>query len=187
MKILVTGAAGFIGSAVSKALLDRGDEVVGFDNFNEYYDPTLKHDRLNPLKEKSNFTFMEGDVVDREAVKKVVSGVDRICHLAAMAGVRYSLKHPELYVETNVQGFFSVIDEAVGQEIPGLIYASSSSVYGGNDKVPFNEDDPAIDQLSVYGMTKRSNELCAHTYHHLHGIPVTGLRFFTVYGPWGTS
>ena len=185
MKILVTGAAGFIGSHLSHVLLDRGDEVIGFDSFNDYYDPQLKEARVVPLEEKSGFTLIRGDITDRDAVADAMKGVDRVCNLAAMAGVRYSFEHPEKYVNTNLDGFFNVIDEVKRQEIPGLIYASSSSVYGGNEKLPWSEDDRVDDQLALYGMTKRANELMAHTYHHLYDVSVTGLRFFTVYGPLG--
>jgi UDP-glucuronate 4-epimerase len=185
MKVLVTGSAGFIGFHTAKALLNRGDEVIGLDNFNPYYDPELKENRNAELAKEKKFTLIRGDILDRKIVAKAMKGVVRVCHLAALAGVRYAFEHPEEYISTNIQGFFNVLDEAVKQRIPGFIYASSSSVYGGNTKMPLSETDRTDDPLSLYGMNKKDNELMAHTYHHLYGIPVTGLRFFTVYGPWG--
>ena len=185
MKILLTGAAGFIGFHTAQALLARGDSVVGFDNMNAYYDPTLKEARLKILQEHKNFTFIKGDILDRDAVAKAMHGTDRVIHLAALAGVRYAFEHPDEYIDINITGFFHVLDEVRKQKIGGLIYASSSSVYGGNDKLPSSEQDRTDNQLSLYGMNKKDNELMAHTYHHLYGIPVTGLRFFTVYGPYG--
>jgi len=185
MKILITGAAGFIGFHTAKKLLERGDEVVGLDNFSPYYDPKLKEARAAQLDGKPGFKMIRGDITDRETVREAMKGVDRICHLAALAGVRYSFEHPEEYISNNINGFFEILDEAKQQEIAGLIYASSSSVYGGNEKAPSQEEDKVDNQLSLYGMTKKDNELMAHTYNHLYGIPVTGLRFFTVYGEWG--
>ncbi len=185
MKILLTGAAGFIGFHTINALLDRGDEVVGLDNLNAYYDPTLKQKRLDMLLERKGFTFIKGDILDRETVAKAMQGVDRVVHLAALAGVRYAFDHPDEYIDINITGFFHVLDEVRKQKIPGLIYASSSSVYGGNDKLPASEEDRTDDQVSLYGMNKKDNELMAHTYHHLYGTHTTGLRFFTVYGTWG--
>jgi len=185
MRILLTGAAGFIGFHTAQRLLARGDEVVGFDNFSPYYDPKLKEARAAQLEGKKGFRMVRGDILDRKAVCDAMKGCTRVCHLAALAGVRYAFEHPEEYISTNIQGFFNVLDEARTQEIPGFIYASSSSVYGGNGKLPASEDERTDDQLSLYGMNKKDNELMAHTYHHLYGIPVTGLRFFTVYGPWG--
>lgn len=185
MKILVTGAAGFIGFHTIMKLLDRGDEIVGLDNLNAYYDPTLKEKRLAMLQERKGFSFIKGDILDRATVAKAMEGVDRVVHLAALAGVRYAFDHPDEYIDINITGFFHVLDEVRKQKIPGLIYASSSSVYGGNDKLPSSEDDRTDNQLSLYGMNKKDNELMAHTYHHLYGTHVTGLRFFTVYGPWG--
>jgi UDP-glucuronate 4-epimerase len=185
MKILLTGAAGFIGFHTAQALLARGDEVIGFDNMNDYYDPKLKEARLEILKKIKGFSFIKGDILDRDAMKKAMKGVDRVCHLAALAGVRYAFDHPDEYIAINIQGFFNVIEEVRLQKIPGLIYASSSSVYGGNDKLPASEEDRTDNQVSLYGMNKKDNELMAHTYHSLYGIPVTGLRFFTVYGPYG--
>lgn len=185
MKVLVTGAAGFIGFHTIMKLLDRGDEVIGLDNVNAYYDPTLKEKRLAMLQEREGFSFARGDILNRETVATCMKGVDRVLHLAALAGVRYAFDHPDEYVDINITGFFHVLDEVRKQKIPGLIYASSSSVYGGNDKLPSTEEDRTDDQLSLYGMNKKDNELMAHTYHHLYGTHVTGLRFFTVYGPWG--
>lgn len=185
MRIFLTGSAGFIGFHTAQALLARGDEVVGFDSVTPYYEPTLKEARLKLLEGKKGYTFHRKDILDRAAVREAMRGCDRVCHLAALAGVRYAFEHPEEYIATNIQGFFHVLDEARTQNIPGFIYASSSSVYGGNTKMPLSETDRTDNQLSLYGMNKKDNELMAHTYHHLYGIPVTGLRFFTVYGPWG--
>jgi UDP-glucuronate 4-epimerase len=185
MRILLTGAAGFIGFHTAQALLARGDEVVGLDAVTPYYDPQLKERRLAQLEGKKGWTFHRGDINDRALLKKAMMGCDRVCHLAALAGVRHAFEHPDEYIETNIVGFFHVIDEARLQKVGGLVYASSSSVYGGNGKLPASEDDRVDDQISLYGMNKKDNELLAHTYHHLYGIPVTGLRFFTVYGPWG--
>lgn len=185
MKILVTGAAGFIGFHTIMKLLDRGDEIIGLDNMNAYYDPTLKEKRLEMLKARGGFSFIKGDILDRKTVADAMQGVDRVIHLAALAGVRYAFDHPDEYVDINIKGFFHVLDEVRKQKIPGLIYASSSSVYGGNDKLPSSEEDRTDNQLSLYGMNKKDNELMAHTYHKLYGTKSTGLRFFTVYGPWG--
>ncbi|MCF7844341.1 MAG: NAD-dependent epimerase/dehydratase family protein [Kiritimatiellales bacterium] len=185
MKILLTGAAGFIGFHTAKTLLARGDEVIGLDNFNPYYDPQLKENRIKQLEGLKGFTLIRGDITDRETIRGAMKGVDRICHLAALAGVRYSFEHPDEFILNNIQGTFEMIDEARMQEIPGFIYASSSSVYGGNEQSPSSEEDRVDDQLALYGMTKKDNELMAHTFHNLYGLPVTGLRFFTVYGPWG--
>ena len=185
MKIFLTGAAGFIGFHTAQRLLERGDEVVGFDNLSPYYDPTLKEKRLSMLQGTKGFTFVRGDILDRPTLATAMEGCDRVCHLAALAGVRYAFEHPEEYIDINIRGFFHVLDEVRKQEIEGLVYASSSSVYGGNGKLPSSEGDRTDDQLSIYGMNKKDNELMAHTYHRLYGIPVTGLRFFTVYGPWG--
>lgn len=185
MKIFVTGAAGFIGFHLCQALLARGDEVVGFDNLNSYYDPTLKQARLKLLEKEKGFKFTRGDILDRPAVAVAMQGCERVVHLAALAGVRYAFDHPTEYVDINIKGFFHVLDEVRLQGIPGLVYASSSSVYGGNGKLPASEDDRTDDQLSLYGMNKKDNELMAHTYHRLYGTKTTGLRFFTVYGPYG--
>lgn len=185
MRILLTGAAGFIGFHTAKALLARGDSVVGLDNFNAYYDPKLKEERAKILGREKNFTMIRGDILDRPVVAKAMKGCDRVCHLAALAGVRYAFDHPDEYIAINIQGFFNVLDEARIQKINGFIYASSSSVYGGNTKMPLSETDRTDNPLSLYGMNKKDNELMAHTFHALYGIPVTGLRFFTVYGPYG--
>jgi UDP-glucuronate 4-epimerase len=185
MRIFLTGCAGFIGFHTANRLLDRGDEVVGLDNMSPYYDPKLKEARLAMLKKRKGFTFTKGDILDRKTVRACMKGCDRVCHLAALAGVRYSFEHPEEYISININGFFEMIDEARLQKIPGFIYASSSSVYGGNTKFPQQEDDRTDDAVSLYGQNKKDNELMAHVYHKLYGIPVTGLRFFTVYGPWG--
>lgn len=185
MKILLTGAAGFIGFHTAQALLARGDEVVGLDNLNAYYDPTLKQHRLEILKKTKGFSFIHGDILDRPTVAKAMQGCDRVIHLAALAGVRYAFEHPDEYIDINITGFFHVLDEVRKQNVGGLIYASSSSVYGGNEKLPASEADRTDHQLSLYGQNKKDNELMAHTYHHLYGVHVTGLRFFTVYGPYG--
>ncbi len=185
MKVFLTGCAGFIGFHTILRLLERGDTVVGMDNVSPYYDPSLKEARLKILGSKKGFTFVRGDILDRRLVRETMQGCDRVCHLAALAGVRYAFDHPDEYIDINIRGFFHVLEEARRQKIAGFIYASSSSVYGGNTKLPSSEDDRTDNQLSLYGMNKKDNELMAHTYHHLYGIPVTGLRFFTVYGPYG--
>jgi UDP-glucuronate 4-epimerase len=185
MKIFVTGCAGFIGFHTAKALLDRGDTVVGLDNFNSYYDPALKEARVQLLHGYPNFRLTRGSILDFGLVAELVGEMDRVCHLAAMAGVRYSFQHPEEYVGVNLQGFFHIIEAVKQRQIPGLIYASTSSVYGANEKYPSSEDDRVDQPLSLYAMTKRANELMAHAYRVLHGVRSTGLRFFSVYGPWG--
>lgn len=185
MKILVTGAAGFIGFHTIQKLLDRGDTVIGLDNMNAYYDPTLKEKRLSMLSERKGFSFIKGDILDRQTVADAMIGVDRVCHLAALAGVRYAFDHPDEYIDINIRGFFHVLDEVRKQKIPGLIYASSSSIYGGNTTLPSVESDMTDNQLSLYGQNKKDNEMMANTYHNLYGTKSTGLRFFTVYGPWG--
>jgi UDP-glucuronate 4-epimerase len=185
MKVLLTGCAGFIGFHTILHLLERGDEVIGLDNVSPYYDPTLKEARLKILSGKKGFSFVRGDILDRATVQQCMKGVDRVCHLAALAGVRYAFDHPDEYIDINIRGFFNVLEEARKQKVAGFIYASSSSVYGGNDKLPSSEEDRTDNQLSLYGMNKKDNELMAHTYHHLYGMHVTGLRFFTVYGPYG--
>lgn len=185
MKVFLTGAAGFIGFHTALRLLERGDEVMGFDNLNAYYDPALKEARLKILQGKKGFTFTKGDILDRKAVADAMRGADRVCHLAALAGVRYAFDHPDEYVDINIRGFFHVLEEVRQQQIDGFIYASSSSVYGGNGKLPASEDDRTDNQVSLYGMNKKDNELMAHVYHSLYGTKVTGLRFFTVYGPYG--
>ena len=187
MKILVTGAAGFIGMHVSQILLARGDEVVGIDNLNDYYDPQIKRDRLARLTPHPQFRFMLMDVADRPAMDALFAGerFDRVVHLAAQAGVRYSLVNPQAYIDSNVVGFTNVLEGCRHNKVQHLAYASSSSVYGGNTKMPFSEHDNIDHPVSMYAATKKANELMAHTYSHLFGLPTTGLRFFTVYGPWG--
>ena len=187
MKVLITGAAGFIGSHVAHILLDRGDEVVGLDNMNDYYDPTLKVDRLARLTPKAGFKFHKVDIADKDALDNVfkIEKVDRVINLAAQAGVRYSLENPHAYIETNVQGFTNILESCRHNDIEHLVYASSSSVYGSNTRYPFSVSHSVDHPVSLYAATKKSNELMAHTYAHLFRLPVTGLRFFTVYGPWG--
>lgn len=184
---LVTGAAGFIGYHVAAALLDRGDEVVGLDDLNPYYDVSLKEARLARLSGRPGFSFVRAALQDRAAMEAVFADgrFDRVIHLAAQAGVRYSLTHPQAYAESNLVGFQNVLECCRRAEVPHLVYASSSSVYGSNTKTPFAETDPADHPVSLYAATKRANELAAHAYSHLFGLPTTGLRFFTVYGPWG--
>lgn len=186
MRILVTGSAGFIGYHLCKELLERGDAVTGIDNFNAYYDPSLKETRSALLKKNGGeFTLIRGDVCDRRTVEKAMRGIDIVVHLAAIAGVRHSLERPEEYMKSNVQGTFEVLNAARRSGAQGFIYASSSSVYGANEKLPSCEDDRVDHQLSLYGLNKRENELLAGVTHELYGIHVTGLRFFTVYGPYG--
>ena len=187
MKVLVTGAAGFIGMHVSQRLLARGDAVVGVDNLNDYYDPQLKVDRLARLTPHEGFRFVRLDVADRPGMERLFSesGFDRVVHLAAQAGVRYSLENPHAYVDSNVLGFMNVLEGCRHSKVQHLAYASSSSVYGGNTRMPFSEHHSVDHPVSMYAATKKANELMAHTYSHLFGLPTTGLRFFTVYGPWG--
>ena len=187
MKILVTGAAGFIGSHTSLLLLARGDTVVGLDNLNDYYDVQLKLDRLARLTPHENFRFVKLDVADREGMEKLFAEekFDKVIHLAAQAGVRYSLVNPHAYIESNISGFMNILEGCRHNKVQHLVYASSSSVYGGNTKMPFAECDSVDHPVSMYAATKKANELMAHTYSHLFGLPTTGLRFFTVYGPWG--
>ena len=187
MKILVTGAAGFIGMHVSQILLARGDEVVGLDNLNDYYDPQLKHDRLARLTGQPGFRFVKLDVENREGMAALFAAekFDRVVHLAAQAGVRYSLTNPHAYIDANVQGFMNVLEGCRHHGVQHLVYASSSSVYGGNTLMPFSEHHSVDHPVSLYAATKKANELMAHTYSHLFRLPTTGLRFFTVYGPWG--
>jgi len=187
MKILVTGAAGFIGMATAARLLERGDEVVGLDNLNDYYDVALKQHRLERLLLHPAFRFVKMDVADRPAMAALfeAEGFDRVVHLAAQAGVRYSLKNPHAYIDSNLVGFTNVLEGCRHAGVGHLVYASSSSVYGGNTHLPFSEHDTVDHPVSLYAATKKANELMAHTYSHLFGLPTTGLRFFTVYGPWG--
>jgi len=185
--ILVTGAAGFIGAAVSHALLDRGDQIIGIDNLNDYYDVGLKQARLKRLTERAGFAFHQADISDRDAMMALAGPrITHVVHLAAQAGVRYSLENPYAYVTANVMGQVVMLEMA--RALPGLkhfVYASSSSVYGANTKTPFAVGDAVDHPNSLYAATKRTDELFGHTYAHLYGIPATGLRFFTVYGPWG--
>jgi UDP-glucuronate 4-epimerase len=187
VKLLVTGAAGFIGFHTSRLLLERGDEVVGLDNLNAYYDPALKDARLEILLGYPAFRFEKIDVADREAMQEVFQRekFERVVHLAAQAGVRYSLENPHAYVHSNVTGFLEVIEGCRRNDVEHLVYASTSSVYGANTRMPFSEGQGVDHPLTLYAATKRSNELMAHSYSSLYGLPTTGLRFFTVYGPWG--
>ena len=187
MRILVTGAAGFIGSTLSHALLARRHEVVGFDNFNDYYPVALKEARAARLEGRPGFRMVRGDLADSAAVGALFSGprFDVVVNLAAQAGVRYSLTNPMAYVSSNLTGFVNVLEACRHHGLPRLVYASSSSVYGGNTKLPFSEDDRVDTPVSLYAATKKSNELMAHVYTHLFGLQTVGLRFFTVYGPWG--
>ena len=187
MKILVTGCAGFIGMHVAQRLLERGDEVAGVDNLNAYYDPALKAARLARLQPHPRFLFQRLDIADASAVAGLLASerFARIVHLAAQAGVRYSLKNPQAYVDSNVTGFLNILEGCRYHGCEHLVFASSSSVYGANRKLPFSEHDNTDHPVSLYAATKKANELMAHTYSHLFGLPATGLRFFTVYGPWG--
>ena len=189
-KILVTGAAGFIGMHVSQALLQRGDTVIGLDNLNDYYDPQLKRDRVACLEDgpdAARFRFVEADLADMAGLNSLfgAEGFDGVVHLAAQAGVRYSLTHPHAYSQSNLVGFVNMLEACRHHRPAHLVYASSSSVYGGNTRMPFSENDAVDHPVSLYAATKKANELMAHTYSHLYGLPTTGLRFFTVYGPWG--
>jgi len=188
--VLVTGAAGFIGAAVAERLLSRGERVIGLDNLNPYYDPALKRSRLERLEAVAapgQFHCAALDLADGPALAALVAAEapDRVIHLAAQAGVRYSIDNPSLYIQSNVVGFGSVLEACRHQGVAHLVYASSSSVYGGNRKMPFSEQHAVNHPVSLYAATKKANELMAHTYSHLYGLPATGLRFFTVYGPWG--
>ena len=187
MRVLLTGAAGFIGSFVAARLLDDGHSVLGIDDLNSYYTPSLKRDRLARLTARDGFTFQELAVQDRPGMAALFRDnvFDRVIHLAAQAGVRYSLETPEAYVDSNVTGFLTILEGCRHAGIPHLVYASTSSVYGANSKQPFSPHDGVDHPVSLYAATKRANELMAHTYSHLFRLPTTGLRFFTVYGPWG--
>ncbi|WP_299595101.1 NAD-dependent epimerase [uncultured Microbulbifer sp.] len=194
MKYLVTGNAGFIGFHVAKTLLERGDSVVGIDNVNDYYETSLKEDRLKALTELAGqqggevgYEFVRANIADKSAIDDCFKrhDFDRVIHLAAQAGVRHSIEHPEAYVESNLVGFFNLLEACRNAKTPHLSYATTSSVYGGNTTMPFSEDDGANHPLQFYAATKRANELMAHSYSHLFRLPTTGLRFFTVYGPWG--
>lgn len=187
MKILVTGVAGFIGAATAEALIARGDEVVGIDNLNSYYDVALKQARLARLEGRHNFRFVKADFADRAAMEAVFSETmpDRVVHLGAQAGVRYGIQHPHAYADSNLTGFLNVLEGCRHGRVQHLVFASSSSVYGANTSMPFSIDDNVDHPLSLYAASKKANELMAHSYAHLYRLPVTGLRFFTVYGPWG--
>ena len=190
MRILVTGAAGFIGSAVSKYLLNQGHSVVGVDSLNDYYEVELKQSRLkdiNATKNGKNFWFKEFGIENREAIGELFEKekFDKVVHLAAQAGVRYSIENPHAYVDSNLVGFVNILEGCRHNDVKHLVYASSSSVYGANETMPFVESDNVDHPVSLYAATKKANELMAHTYSHLYNLPTTGLRFFTVYGPWG--
>jgi UDP-glucuronate 4-epimerase len=187
MRILVTGAAGFIGARLGERLLARGDRVLGFDNLNDYYDPALKEARLARLLPQPAFDFRRGSLEDRDAVERAFADFrpERVVNLAAQAGVRYSLENPRAYVDSNIAGFLNILEACRYGDVGHLVYASSSSVYGANRKLPFAVEDSVDHPVSMYAATKKANELMAHTYSHLFALPTTGLRFFTVYGPWG--
>ena len=187
MRVLVTGAAGFIGSHLSQRLLARGGEVLGYDNLNPYYDPRLKQARLDRLLPLDGFQFVQASLEDRPALEAAFDAFqpDRVVNLAAQAGVRYSLENPQAYLDSNVVGFLNILEACRHRGIEHLVYASSSSVYGANKKLPFAVEDCVDHPVCMYAATKKANELMAHTYSHLFGLPTTGLRFFTVYGPWG--
>ena len=186
-KMLVTGCAGFIGFHVCRQLLEKGEEIVGLDSLNEYYDVNLKRARLALLTPASDFRFVRADLTDRQAMERLFASerFEIVVHLAAQAGVRYSLSHPHAYIDANLVGFMNVLEGCRHSSVGHLAFASSSSVYGGNTHMPFSTRDPVDHPLSLYAATKRANELMAHTYAHLYDLPCTGLRFFTVYGPWG--
>ena len=187
MRVLVTGAAGFIGSTLSHRLLARGDTVLGFDNLNSYYDPKLKEARLAKLLPQAGFSFVKGSLEDKPTLEAAFDEFkpQRVVNLAAQAGVRYSLENPQAYLDSNIVGFLNILEACRHRGIEHLVYASSSSVYGANRKLPFSVEDSVDHPVSMYAATKKANELMAHTYSHLFGLPTTGLRFFTVYGPWG--
>ena len=187
MRILVTGAAGFIGSTLSHKLLDRGDEVVGLDNLNDYYDVSLKEARLARLQDRDGFKFIKASLEDNDAMEKLFKEeqIQRVVNLAAQAGVRYSIVNPRAYVDANILGFMNILEGCRHNGVDHLVFASTSSVYGANTKMPFSVHDNVDHPVSFYAATKKANELMAHTYSHLFQLPTTGLRFFTVYGPWG--
>ncbi len=186
-RILVTGAAGFIGFHLCRSLLDDEFELLGIDNLNDYYDTSLKLARLNQLTPYNNFSFKKVDIVDRERLAKVFTDFNphKVVHLAAQAGVRYSIENPYAYMDSNLVGFLNILELSRKNEVEGFIYASSSSVYGANEKIPFSVEDRVDKPIALYGATKRANELIAYSYSHLYGLHTTGLRYFTVYGPWG--
>ena len=186
-KVLITGGAGFIGSNIAKKLMDRGDKVVVIDNFNDYYDPQLKRDRIKIFLKGYKFKLYKGDIRDAKLVEKIfrTERPDKVIHLAAMAGVRNSLRDPKLYFDVNVMGSLNLLEAAVKYKIKNFVFASSSSVYGNNKKMPFSESDPVDTPISPYAASKKADELIAHTYHHIYDLNVMALRYFTVYGPWG--
>ena len=186
-KVLITGAAGFIGYHLSQRLISQGIEVYGIDNMNDYYDVELKKMRLSKLQQNENFSFTEGDIADKEKVEGIFKSFrpDTVMNLAAQAGVRYSITNPDSYIKSNVIGFYNILECCRHYPVDHLVFASSSSVYGGNKKVPYSEADKVDNPISLYAATKKSDELLAYSYSHLYGIPATGLRFFTVYGPMG--
>ena len=186
-RILVTGSAGFIGFHLAKKLLEEGVDVVGIDNLNDYYDPKLKTDRNKILKSHENYTFLKGDLADEKFITQLFKKFkfDQVCHLAAQAGVRYSIENPAVYIQSNIVGFANLIEATKNAGIRNFVYASSSSVYGNSAKAKFSVKDRTDEPISLYAATKKADELIAYTYHHLFGLSCTGLRFFTVYGPWG--
>ena len=187
MRVLVTGAAGFIGAHLARRLIERGDEVLGYDDLNPYYDPQLKRDRLEKLVPADGLRFVQARLEDRDALDRAFADFrpQRVVNLAAQAGVRYSLENPRAYVDSNLVGFINVLEACRASAVEHLVYASSSSVYGANRELPFSVEHPVDHPVSLYAATKKANELMAHTYSHLYALPTTGLRFFTVYGPWG--
>lgn len=187
MKILITGTAGFIGNNLAQKLLERGDEIIGIDNLNDYYDVSLKEARLNKIKDHPGFTEVRIDIEDRQAMEEAFKKYkpQRVVNLAAQAGVRYSLENPHAYIDSNIVGFTNILEGCRHNDVEHLVYASSSSVYGANTKMPFSVHDNVDHPVSLYAASKKANELMAHTYSHLFGLATTGLRFFTVYGPWG--
>lgn len=185
--ILITGVAGFIGFHLSKKLLEQGENIIGFDNLNDYYDINLKENRLKILQKYENFSFIKGDLANKEKIEKLFIDYNPeiVVNLAAQAGVRHSINNPQIYVESNIIGFFNILEACRNNSVKHLVYASSSSVYGNQEKTPFSTEDTVDNPISLYAATKKSNELMAHAYSHLYGIKTTGLRFFTVYGPFG--
>ena len=186
-KILITGVAGFIGYHLAEKLLNNNYHIIGIDNLNDYYDPNLKKARLDNLNELSNFEFHKVDFIYNKKLIPIFENnqIDQVIHLGAQAGVRYSISNPQLYIDTNITGFLNILENSKNYKIENIIYASSSSIYGINDKMPFSENDKTEKQISMYGVSKKTNELMAHAYSNLYGLKTTGLRFFTVYGPWG--
>ncbi|MFW3332801.1 GDP-mannose 4,6-dehydratase [Aerococcus viridans] len=186
-KVLITGVAGFVGSFLAKKLLENGFEIIGIDNLNDYYDVNLKKERLNQIEDRGYFTFIKGDISDKKFINEIFANErpNYVVNLAAQAGVRYSIDHPDTYIQSNVVGFYNILEACRNFPVEHLLFASSSSVYGSNKKIPFEESDFVDYPVSLYAATKKTNELMAYTYSHLYNIPVSGLRFFTVYGPLG--